>query len=119
MYRWAQRANPRWCSTFALRYLTLSYSTSRPGKHLAFDGRLLHGAPHTLTPATTPAVSVDEPHVRATFMVNIWMGHRPRGLERLPAALAAQLQSAAAVEELGEAAMRVGEATEGVAIEQV
>lgn len=52
------------------------------GKHLAFDGRLLHGAPHDLAP---PAVE------RITFLCNVWLRHTPRGLGRLPSELLAKL----------------------------
>ena len=62
----------------------LSYP--RPGKHLAFDGRLLHGAPHTLAATAAPAH-----YTRATILVNVWVGHRPAGLEPLPEDLATRL----------------------------
>jgi hypothetical protein len=55
------------------------------GRHLAFDGRLLHGALHTLA-AATPA-----PYVRVSVLVNIWHRHRPLHVERLPADFAAGL----------------------------
>ena len=51
------------------------------GKHLVFDGRLLHGAPahRGLRRKDTPMVG----DTRVTFLVNIW-SHRPAGLGRLP-----------------------------------
>ena len=52
-----------------------------PGKHLAFDGRLLHGALHELG---APDAA---PYVRSTLLVNLWLGHRPSGCERLPESL--------------------------------
>ena len=52
-----------------------------PGKHLAFDGRLLHGALHELGAPDTA------PYVRSTLLVNLWLSHRPSGCERLPEAL--------------------------------
>jgi hypothetical protein len=71
-----------------------------PGKHLVFDGRLLHGAPaHTglrRRPAAspppddndgsvTPATAITTgPKLRITFLVNIWVGHRPCDAMILP-----------------------------------
>ncbi len=49
------------------------------GKHLAFDGRLLHGAPPEL--AVRPAVG----GVRVTLLVNVWLGSVPASLAPLPA----------------------------------
>lgn len=65
-------------------------SYPRAGKHLAFDGRLLHGAPHALAAPTSSA------YRRATLLVNVWAGHRPMGIERLPAAQAQLLSQAQA-----------------------
>ena len=59
------------------------------GKHLAFDGRLLHLVAPELTAA--PA----EPGNRCTFLVNIWLHHKPRGLRPLPEALHPLLAPAA------------------------
>ena len=56
----------------------LSYP--RSFKHLAFDGRLLHGAPQSL--ATDASAS------RITILVNVWLGQQPRDTERIPQALA-------------------------------
>ena len=69
----------------------LSYP--RCGKHMAFDGRLLHGAPHALA-APLPAATAQ---ARTTLLVNLWLAHRPTGLRRLPAELAAELTPAAGV----------------------
>jgi hypothetical protein len=54
------------------------------GKHMVFDGRLLHGAPEDLRPtnmseaekgATSMAASAEG--TRYTFLTNIWLDHRP------------------------------------------
>ena len=50
----------------------------RVGRHVRFDGRLLHGAPLELLEARADGA----PYVRVTFLVNIWIGHRPRGCAR-------------------------------------
>jgi hypothetical protein len=44
------------------------------GKHFAFDGRFLHGVP---TAATAPGCSMSRGGVRITFLVNVWLQHRP------------------------------------------
>jgi len=54
-----------------------------PGKHLAFDGRLLHGCPAEMADSRE--------HTRLTFLVNIWPRHRVLGVDRLPAHTAATL----------------------------
>ena len=46
------------------------------GRHLAFDGRMLHGAPSGLGGAP-PARGR-----RCTFLVNVWLNHVPWGAER-------------------------------------
>jgi hypothetical protein len=53
----------------------VSYPT--PGKHLAFDGDLLHGCPAEL-------VADQDFGVRRTMMVNVWIGHHPLGIHALP-----------------------------------
>mmetsp|Transcript_13618 Transcript_13618/g.20160 ORF Transcript_13618/g.20160 Transcript_13618/m.20160 type:complete len:371 (+) Transcript_13618:121-1233(+) len=50
------------------------------GKHLSFDGRLLHGAPSDLLRSS----ETDE--LRVTFLVNIWLYHKPLGIEQFPEA---------------------------------
>ena len=65
-------------------------STPREGKHLAFDGRLLHGALHEL------AAAHEEEYVRVSLLVNLWIGHKPDA-HRLPAATAATLSNLGAV----------------------
>jgi hypothetical protein len=53
--------------------LLLAYPTA--GKHLCFDGRLLHAAPDAL--ARTPFAGA-----RVTFLVNVWLDHVPCGIQR-------------------------------------
>ena len=50
----------------------------RVGRHVRFDGRLLHGAPLELLEARAD----ESPYVRVTFLVNIWIGHKPGGCAR-------------------------------------
>ena len=82
-------------------------SFPHPGKHLCFDGRLLHGCPHTLagefagarhaptdadasaTGATDEGKSGDG--LRLTLLVNLWRCHRPVGPQPLPSRVAAAL----------------------------
>lgn len=46
------------------------------GKHIAFDGRWLHGAPPDLADlAEAPAESTAKR--RCTFLVNVWLNHKP------------------------------------------
>ena len=45
------------------------------GKHVSFDGRLLHAAP----------VKDSQKRVRTTFLVNIWLNHKPVGKRPFPA----------------------------------
>ena len=55
-------------------------SFPKVGKHLSFDGRFLHGAPSDLSPD-----SLDK--VRVTFLVNIWLHHKPLGVESFPSSM--------------------------------
>ncbi|GLE06342.1 hypothetical protein PINS_up015589 [Pythium insidiosum] len=70
---------------------------SRPmlGKHISFDGRLLHGAPGDLADmfanGQTPSEAVGSkrksvPSVsrRVTFLVNVWLNHKPIESDPLP-----------------------------------
>jgi hypothetical protein len=67
-------------------------SHPRRGKHLVFDGRLLHGAPAALELREAPADGQSEnataPDVasqfRVTFLVNLWSQHKPASVEALP-----------------------------------
>lgn len=60
-------------------------SYPKAGKHLAFDGRLLHGALHEMSLPT------EEPFVRVSVLVNMWLGHRPLGVMRLPKQMSQKL----------------------------
>ena len=65
--------------------LCLSYP--RVGKHLAFDGHLLHGVPRNLF-VEQPTSKVKEEKVRITLLVNVWLCHQPISLsQELPAAV--------------------------------
>jgi hypothetical protein len=57
---------------------------SRPkvGKHVKFDGRLLHAAPADLIPADPASRGVK----RVTFLVNVWLNNIPLQTKRYPAA---------------------------------
>jgi hypothetical protein len=83
-------------------------SHARRGKHVVFDGRLLHGAPshralrpltlETATATTTTTTKEEEDSVstseqwRITFLVNVWIGHKPAGVHVLPAEIRDVLQ---------------------------
>ena len=58
------------------------------GRHLSFDGRLLHGV---LSQLGTRCCDPADPYVRCTLLVNIWCDHRPCTAIRLPASVAALL----------------------------
>ena len=75
------------------------------GRHLAFDGKLLHGALPNLTPSPTtptpPAPAAAAARKRVTFLVNVWLNHVPWGAEKLPKSIAKQLSVAASGVRLG------------------
>ncbi|KAG7370781.1 hypothetical protein IV203_019351 [Nitzschia inconspicua] len=63
-------------------------SRPRRGKHLVFDGRLLHGAPYHVKmqpqePAPTSEIVHEVATVRVTFLVNIWKDRRPANVQVL------------------------------------
>ena len=69
------------------------------GKHVSFDGRLLHGCPHSLS-RRSPSIADATPEAeveaggggrRLTFLVNLWRRHSPRGPQRLPSRVATAL----------------------------
>ena len=66
---------------------------SRPvkGKHIVFDGRLLHGAPGH--PALRDTAEVGS--LRVTLLVNIWRTGRPAGVNILPQPIRNKVQAAA------------------------
>ena len=64
------------------------------GKHLAFDGRLLHGAHRDDAPSMAVASHADlhdECPLRVTVLVNLWHGHQPMGVVPLADELRARL----------------------------
>ena len=61
----------------------LSYP--RLGKTIVFDGAKLHGA------VPCPGQGAPAGSTRVTFLVNVWLGHRPFAVEALPARLAASM----------------------------
>jgi hypothetical protein len=78
------------------------------GKHLAFNGALLHGAPAVLRSLEQEGEGEegeDEEGVRGvgeeeessewriTFLVNVWIGHRPCGIAPLPEEILQSLSS--------------------------
>ena len=80
------------------------------GKHIAFDGRLLHGGPGEYFPAVTTKlvnppeepkakklkveeIATDLSGKRITFMVNIWLNHCPLESEPLEDDLVDQLST--------------------------
>eukprot|EP00588_Corethron_pennatum_P009969 CAMPEP_0194266744 /NCGR_PEP_ID=MMETSP0169-20130528/1550_1 /TAXON_ID=218684 /ORGANISM="Corethron pennatum, Strain L29A3" /LENGTH=494 /DNA_ID=CAMNT_0039007499 /DNA_START=62 /DNA_END=1546 /DNA_ORIENTATION=+ len=61
------------------------------GKHLAFDGRFLHGAPAETTERIAGSERGDDgdgegdgEQKRTTLLVNLWINHRPFGVVPLP-----------------------------------
>ena len=76
------------------------------GKHVAFDGRFLHGAPGEYFPSVNkidvaepktkkPRVDKNSTHIlrgkRVTFLVNIWLNHCPLEPEPLESDLVEKL----------------------------
>lgn len=54
------------------------------GKHIVFDGRLLHGAPANAAWNPHSKRSSTSSSLRVTFLVNIWLTGKPSGVEILP-----------------------------------
>merc|ERR1719401_1323162 len=80
-------------------------SHARRGKHLVFDGRLLHGAPShpsLLQRGGTGETDRDEDatevpsSLRVTFLVNIWRSGRPAGVDVLPGEIREEIRQSAA-----------------------
>jgi len=81
---------------------SLQLSFPRLGKHLAFDGRFLHGVSPTTDaelieepPAKKRKLNSDEVETpnakRITFLVNMWLDYVPVGLERLSGEVAEKM----------------------------
>jgi hypothetical protein len=85
---------------------------SRPalGKHIAFDGKLLHGAPsefsmfsvcndfgnghQTLNVSATSKSTLPVPdNFRVTILVNIWLNHHPAAVQRIPLEIVSALST--------------------------
>mmetsp|Transcript_14551 Transcript_14551/g.19403 ORF Transcript_14551/g.19403 Transcript_14551/m.19403 type:complete len:364 (-) Transcript_14551:250-1341(-) len=67
------------CQTLELVYPAI-------GRHLSFDGRKMH--------AVVPALqrqSASSAHPRITLLVNIWLGHTPLAVQRIPEIIIPQL----------------------------
>ena len=66
----------------AIPHAVLSHPET--GKHLSFDGRMLHGAPRELARRES-VTEKNANYLRATFLVNVWLGHKPADVEPFPA----------------------------------
>lgn len=73
---------------------------SRPklGKHIVFDGSLLHGAPaHSMLKPNANCDATDDegsttPSIRVTFLVNVWKDRRPASVHPLAPQIRQKLQ---------------------------
>lgn len=70
-----------------LKECILSYPDN--GKHICFDGELLHGSPSSLA---HPELVEDIEDYRVTFLVNIWINHVPIQSQRLDSTVAKSLR---------------------------
>ena len=78
------------------------------GKHFSFDGRWLHGA--------LASLRAEDGGRRLTFLTNVWLGHKPVGIEELDQAVSDTLSDMPEEQLLEEAARtraRGGEGGEG------
>lgn len=67
-------------------------SRPAPGKHISFDGRMLHGAPADANIwKQTASVAGTADASRVTFLVNVWLNHVPSSAEPFPTDRIAQL----------------------------
>ena len=73
-----------------------------PGRHLAFDGRLLHGVPTSdqlvnasESPQSNASAKREPPRKRVTLLVNCWLNHVPGGADPLPTSIAKKLSTRA------------------------
>jgi hypothetical protein len=86
-------------------------SWPRYGKHLSFDGRYLHAAPSDLMPKgafqqqcqspidnPSPAdqKTLQRRYRRVTFLVNVWLNHKPFGIQPFPHTMIDKLSGHAA-----------------------
>mmetsp|Transcript_20886 Transcript_20886/g.30059 ORF Transcript_20886/g.30059 Transcript_20886/m.30059 type:complete len:523 (+) Transcript_20886:29-1597(+) len=80
-------------------------SYPRESKHISFDGRLLHGAPHNVNlnnwwqnggmshTSCDDATDETDKALRITFLVNVWLNHHPSGIQPLSSEIACNLCS--------------------------
>lgn len=64
------------------------------GKHICFDGSLLHAAPVELRDVFRTSRSSRKRSARATLLVNLWCDHEPKDAQRLAKETAARLSPA-------------------------
>ena len=64
----------------------------RLGKHISFNGKLLHGAPGMLSSVAQMACD-RQMHFRVTFLVNVWRHHKPVGVSILPAEILSSINN--------------------------
>jgi len=74
---------------------TMLVSRPYPGKHISFDGRLLHGAP---SEANVWQKGADRRGAggnreRVTFLVNVWLNHTPLSAAPLPKAALSRMKA--------------------------
>lgn len=104
-------------------------SFPEPGKHIQFDGRLLHGVPPASCAPLTRALDVAPSPAaaqlaagggaRVTLLVNIWAGHVPTAVRPLPEALASALRALEAASGVGVSALPTELGAEPVAVPSV
>ena len=83
-------------------------SGPQDGKHIAFDGRLLHGVPALFFPGSPTVTFVtngaeepeskrhkieEKPKKRVTFLVNVWLNHCPLDAELLDDEVCKQMET--------------------------
>mmetsp|Transcript_17215 Transcript_17215/g.26977 ORF Transcript_17215/g.26977 Transcript_17215/m.26977 type:complete len:589 (+) Transcript_17215:58-1824(+) len=64
------------------------------GKHIVFDGRLLHGAPSNAAWNPHAKRASSPSSLRVTFLVNVWLTGKPAGVDILPNAIRAKVIAA-------------------------
>jgi len=77
----------------------LFVSRPAPGRHVSFDGRLLHGAPAEGSLTCEDSTSTTKRPPRVTFLVNVWLNHIPLSATPLPPAIQSKLQPTKLTEE--------------------
>ncbi|CAK9014963.1 unnamed protein product [Durusdinium trenchii] len=90
------------------------------GKHICFDGTLLHAAPVELRDAFNFSFNASDKltgkkrSTRTTLLVNIWCGHVPRDPQRLPAEMASKLSPVTVTSSFGLGSSKVSPSVEVV-----